>query len=292
VDPTGLAAGASYSGTVTVQGTGAAAGSSPSSIGVTLMVTAPFPTIASVQSAAILGNGPAGMVSPGEMVTIFGTSLGPATALQTALDPTTHKVSSNLGGVQVLFNGYAAPLTYVSATQINCVVPYELAQVSNPYLQVKFAGQPSNAYNLTLAATLPGIFTVNSAGSGQGAILNADSTYNGTGTGFLPAAAGSVIQVYMTGEGQTSPAGVTGQVNCPSGSPCTLAQIPVPVLPVAALVNGQPASVVFWGEAPGIVSGIMQVNLIIPPGTPSGPASLVIKVGSASSQAGVTVAVQ
>ncbi len=292
VSPSGLAAGASYTGTVTVQGTGAAAASSPTNISVTLTVTVPFPTITSVESAASLANGPAGTVSPGEMVTIFGSSLGPAAALQTALDPTTHKVATTLGNVQVLFNGYAAPLTYVSATQINCLVPYELAQVSNPYVQVRYAGQPSNAYNLTLAATAPAIFTVNSAGSGQGAILNGDSSYNGTGAGFQPAAAGSVIQVYMTGEGQTTPAGVTGQVNCPAGSPCTLAQIPVPVLPVAAQVNGQPASIVFWGEAPGIVSGIMQVNLIIPPGTPSGPASLVIKVGSASSQAGVRVAVQ
>jgi len=61
---------------------------------------------------------------------------------------------------------------------------------------------------------------------------------------------------------------------------------------VAALVNNQPATITFAREAPGDVSGVMQVNVIIPPNTPSGPASLVIKVGSASSQAGVTVAVQ
>jgi uncharacterized protein (TIGR03437 family) len=68
--------------------------------------------------------------------------------------------------------------------------------------------------------------------------------------------------------------------------------LPVPLLPVAALVNNQPATIVFYGEAPGLVSGVMQVNLVIPPNTPSGPASLAISVGSVSSQAGVTVAVQ
>jgi uncharacterized protein (TIGR03437 family) len=292
VSPSNLAAGTSYSGTITVQGTGTAAGSNPSVVSVTVTVTAPYPTISLVQGAASLANGASRVVSPGELITIFGTGLGPATPLQTALDPTTHKVATTLGNVQVLFNGYPAPLTYVSATQINCVAPYELAQLTGPYVQVKYGGQGSNTYDLTQAATSPGIFTSNATGSGQGAILNFDSTYNGTAAGFTPAAAGSVIQVYMTGEGQTSPAGVTGKVNCPSGSTCTIAQLPVPLLPVAALVNNQPATITFWGEAPGLVSGVMQVNLIIPPGTPSGPASLVIKVGSNSSQPGVTIAVK
>jgi uncharacterized protein (TIGR03437 family) len=291
VSPSSLAAGASYTGTVTIQGTGAAAGSTPARVAVTLTVTAPFPTITLVENAASLASGPAGMVSPGEIVTLFGTGLGPTAPLQTAIDPTTQKVATTLGNVQVLFNGYPAPLTYVSAGQINCVVPYELALLSSPYVEVKYQNQTSNTYNLRAVATAPGIFTIGS-GTGQGAILNSDSTYNGTGTGFKPAAAGSTIQIYMTGEGQTSPAGVTGKVNCPSGSACTIPMLPVPLLPVAALVNNQPATIVFYGEAPGLVSGVMQVNLVIPPNTPSGPASLAISVGSVSSQAGVTVAVQ
>jgi uncharacterized protein (TIGR03437 family) len=289
VNPSGLAAGTSYTGTILVQGTGSATGTS--SIAVSMTVTAPFPTITSLQSAASLSNGPVGVVSPGEIVTVFGTGLGPASPLQTAIDPTTGKVATTLGNVQVLFNGYPAPLTYVSASQINCVVPYELAQLTQPYVEVKFMGQASNAYLLTQAATAPGIFTIG-AGSGQGAILNSDSSYNGTAAGFRPASAGSTIQIYMTGEGQTSPQGVTGKVNCPSGSACSISMLPVPLLAVAALVNNQPANITFFGEAPGFVSGVMQVDLVIPPGTPSGPASLVIKVGSGSSQPGVTVAVQ
>jgi uncharacterized protein (TIGR03437 family) len=289
VNPSGLAAGTSYTGTILVQGTGSATGTS--SIAVSMTVTAPFPTITSLQSAASLSNGPVGVVSPGEIVTVFGTGLGPASPLQTAIDPTTGKVATTLGNVQVLFNGYPAPLTYVSASQINCVVPYELAQLTQPYVEVKYMGQSSNTYLLTQAATAPGIFTIG-AGAGQGAILNSDSSYNGTAAGFRPAAAGSTIQIYMTGEGQTSPQGVTGKVNCPSGSACSISMLPVPLLAVAALVNNQPANITFFGEAPGFVSGVMQVDLVIPPGTASGPASLVIKVGSGSSQPGVTVAVQ
>jgi uncharacterized protein (TIGR03437 family) len=289
VNLSGLATG-TYQGSVVVSGTGGAAGNSTTAV--TLTVTAAFPTITLVQSAASLAYGPTAVVSPGELVTLFGTGLGPTAALQTLIDTTTGKVATTLGNVQVLFNGYPAPLTYVSAVQINCVVPYELAQLSSPYVQVKYLGQSSNAYNLTQATTAPGIFTANASGSGQGSILNFDSTYNGTGAGFTPAAAGSVIQVYMTGEGQTAPAGVTGKVTCASGSACTLAQIPLPLLRVAALVNNQPATIAWYGEAPGIVSGVMQVNVKIPPNTPSGPASLVISVGSASSQSGVTIAVR
>jgi len=287
VNPTGLAAGNTYSGTILVSGTGTAAGSS--TVAVTLSVTAPYPTISSVLSGGSLASGP---IAPGEIVTIKGTSLGPATAAQTTLDPTTGKVSTTLSGVQVLFNGYPSPLTYVSATQINCVVPYELAQLSSPYVQVRYLGQSSNTFTLTQAATAPAIFTASGTGAGQGAILNADYSYNGTGAGSRPAAAGSVVQIYMTGEGQTSPAGVTGKVTCPTGTSCTVSQLPVPLLLVGALVNNQPATITFYGEAPGFVAGVMQVDLIIPPNTPSGPASVVISVGSGSSQAGVTVAVQ
>ena len=287
VNPTNLNAGTSYNGTIVVTGTGAAGGST--SIAVVLAVTAPFPSISSVVNGGSLLSGP---ISPGEIVTIKGTALGPVSPLQTTIDPTSGKVATQLGSVQVLFNGYPSPLTYVSATQINCVVPYELAQLSSPYVQVRYLGQSSNTFNLTQAATAPAIFTASGTGTGQGAVLNSDYSFNGTSIGFKPAPAGSVIQVYMTGEGQTSPQGVTGKVNCPSGTSCTVSQLPVPLLPVGALVNNQPATITFYGEAPGFVSGVMQVDLIIPPNTPSGPATLLITVGSTASQANVIIAVQ
>ena len=46
-----------------------------------------------------------GPVSPGEMVTIFGTGIGPATAAYATTDPATGKLATTIGGVQVLFNG-------------------------------------------------------------------------------------------------------------------------------------------------------------------------------------------
>jgi uncharacterized protein (TIGR03437 family) len=280
VTPTSLAVGA-YQGSLLIQGTGNASGSA--TISVVLTVTAPAPTITSVLHAASYQSG---AIAPGEIVSIFGTAMGPASPLGTTLD-STGKVATTLGNVTVLFNGYAAPLTYVSATQINCVVPYELAQLSSPYVEVKYLNQTSNIYSLRAVTTAPGIFTL-SNGTGQGAFLNYDNSYN---SASHPAAAGSVIQLYLTGEGQLSPAGVTGSVTCSAGC-ATVNQIPLPLLAVAALVNNQPATIAFAREAPGDVSGVMQVNVIIPPNTPSGPIPIVISVGGNSSQSGVTVYVQ
>ena len=238
-------------------------------------------------------------VSPGELVSIFGINLGPATPLSLQLD-STGKVSTSLGGVQVFFISrifglpdFAAPLTYVSATQINCVVPYELEQLIGQTvgLEVSYLGQTSsNPVYVRAISTASGIFTAIGTGTGQAAALNPDNTPNTTSN---PAPAGSIIQVYMTGEGQTSPPGVDGSVTCSNGC-ATTSQIPKPLLPVTASVGGQPATVTFYGEAPGLVSGVMQVNVLIPPNTPPGTTSLAIHLPSLLTgvQSGVTIAVK
>jgi uncharacterized protein (TIGR03437 family) len=63
-------------------------------------------------------------------------------------------------------------------------------------------------------------------------------------------------------------------------------------LPVTATIAGQPADILYAGDAPDLVSGVLQVNVVIPPGTPSGPQPVVITVGTASSQANLNVWVQ
>ena len=94
----------------------------------------------------------------------------------------------------------------------------------------------------------------------------------------------------MTGEGQTSPAGVNGSVTTVSLPAPRFT--PQPLLPVAVLIDGQPAAISFAGEAPGIVAGVLQVNVQIPPGARSGDLSLIVSIGGNSSQNGVTVSVR
>ena len=280
VNTSGLNPG-TYTGTVTVTSTGSAT-TSTLKISVTLVVSPSNPTITAVQNSATFQNS---AVAPGEIITISGSGLGPSVPLGLALD-SNGKVATLVGGVQVLIGGVAAPLIYVSAPQINAVVPYEVQGLVNPTVQVKYQGQTSTGFGVVPAATAPALYTANVSGTGPAAALNQDLTYNTPNT---PAPKGGVVVLYMTGEGQTAPAGVTGKVTAVSATPPLT---PQPILPVAALINGVPAAVLFYGEAPQYVSGVMQVNLQIPANVPSGNVPVIISVGGNSTQNGVTIAVQ
>jgi len=165
-------------------------------------------------------------------------------------------------------------------------VPYEIQGVLSPLAEVRYQGQISNAFSLTPSTTSPALFTLNGSGTGPAAALNQDQSYN---TPNNPAAKGTYLVLYMTGEGQTAPLGVTGKVTTVSATPPLT---PQPLLPVAVFIGGQPASVTFYGEAPGLVSGVMQLNVQIPANVPSGNLPTSVSVGGNSSQDGVTVSVQ
>jgi uncharacterized protein (TIGR03437 family) len=228
-----------------------------------------------------------GSVSPGEMVTIFGAAIGPAVPAYATTDPATGKLATTIGGLRVLFNGIAAPMIYASATQVSAVVPYETASISNPSVWIEYAGRTSVAYQLSLATAAPGLFAQNASGSGPGAILNQDNTLNGPGH---PAARGSIVQVFMTGEGQTTPQGVTGALTTVTLPPPQVT--PAPVQLVQALIGGYEALYTYAGEAPGMVAGLMQLNVQIPTGVPSGTLSILVYVGGSISQSSITVSVQ
>jgi uncharacterized protein (TIGR03437 family) len=279
--PGNLGAG-TYSGAILVSGTGGATGST--SINVALTVTAPLPTINSVVNAASFIRG---SVSPGEIITIFGTAIGPASAAYATIDPSTGKLATTIGGVQVLFSGTAAPMIYASATQVSAVVPYEIAPIASPSVWIRYVGQTSNAYQLISATTAPGLFTQNASGSGPGAILNQDFSLNGPGNA---AAKGSIVMVFLTGEGQTSPQGVTGKITTPTLPPPQVT--PAPLLAIGVLVNGQPALYTYAGEAPGLAAGLMQLNVQIPSNAPSGNLPITVSIGSNISQSNVTVSVR
>jgi uncharacterized protein (TIGR03437 family) len=244
----------------------------------------PLPPIKNVVNAASYA---IGSVSPGEMVTLFGTAIGPATAAFATTDPATAKLATSIGDVQVLFNGIPAPMIYASSTQVSAVAPYEMASVVSPSVWIKYAGQTSNAYQLFSGAAAPGLFTQNASGSGPGAILNQDNSVNKPGN---RAAKGSIVQVFMTGEGQTNPPSVTGAITAATLPPPQVT--PAPLLPIGVTINGQPALYVYAGEAPGLVAGMMQLNVQIPANAPSGDLPILVSVGGNWSQQGVTVSVQ
>jgi trimeric autotransporter adhesin len=274
VSTVGLAAGA-YTGTVTISSTNQN-GATPATVTVSLVVTtAPTPVIASVANGASYSSG---AVSPGEEVAIFGTNFGPATVV--GATPTGGAYPTTLSNTQVLFDGTPAPIIAVTNGQVNVMVPYGVSGRASTAVQVSYLGVPSAAINYNVALTVPGIYTLNQAGSGQGAIENQDFSINGSSN---PAAKGSVVSIYMTGEGITSPPSVTGQL---------AVSLNKPVLPVTATINGVAATVQYAGSAPGEVYGVMQVNVLIPASTPTGTLPIVITVGTTNTQTGVTLAVK
>ncbi len=245
-------------------------------------------TLTIVQMPAISSNGimnaasyATGGVAPGEMITIFGSGLGPATLAPLQTDQRGY-VSTALGGTQVLFDGTPAPLIYSLAGQVSAVVPYETFGKSSTQVQVVFQGQSSSTVSVPVVTAIPGVFTLNSSGSGPGAIVNQNGTVN---SATNPASAGSIVMIFATGEGETNPDGTDGK---PDGFPA-----PTPIAqPVSATIGGLNADVQYAGGVAGLVAGFFQVNVRVPSGVPAGGAlPVILSIGGKSSQANVTLAV-
>ena len=182
-----------------------------------------------------------GSVAPGEIVTIFGSNLGPA-------------------GTRVLFDGIPATLLYAGNNQVSAIVPDGLANQPKTLVAVEHNGIPSGTLTIPVAASAPGLFTATAGGTGQAAAQNQDLSINSASN---PAAPGSIVVLYGTGAGS-------------------------PVLPVSVTVDGQAADVLYAGG-----TGVIQVNIQLPAGIHSGAAvPVVLRVGGAVSQPGVTLAVQ
>ncbi|MFN0169556.1 MAG: alpha/beta hydrolase domain-containing protein [Bryobacteraceae bacterium] len=221
-----------------------------------------------------------GAVAPGEIVSINGIGLG-SSAAKMAMPNNAGMFEKALGETTVLFDGVPAPVLFARTDQVNVAVPYAVAGKATTRMQTAWCGVKSMAQILTVADSAPGIFTADSSGSGQGAILNEDLGANSAST---PAARGSRVTLFATGEGQTAPTGVDGQVS--SGS---LAR---PLLPVRVEIGGQDATVVGAAAAPGFIAGVLQVKVRIPETVAPGPGvPITLVVGTVRSPDGVTVAI-
>lgn len=234
-------------------------------------------TAAGVLSAASFE---AGAVAPGLIVTIFGSGLGPSTLTVATVDPVARIFPTDLAGTRVLFDGVAAPLLYVSATQLSTVTPFAVAGRQITRMEVETRGVRSQTVFLPVRAAAPGIFTQSAQGFGPGAILNQDYTVNGPGN---PAAPGSFVFIYATGGGIVEPATEDGRLSQGTSAAVTR---------VTAEVGGQPADVIYAGGAPDLVAGVLQVNIRLPVDLPPGDLPLLIRAGVTDSQARVSVSIR
>lgn len=204
VNPAGLAAGA-YDGVITLTAGGAV--NSPLAVSVRLVVTA-APVAPFVQSVVNAASFLPTSVSPGQIITLFGAGIGPASAVGLRLT-SSGLVDTNIGDTRVLFDGIAAPMIYASNRQVSAIVPYGVAGRFNTRMELEYQGVRSNVIELRVVDAAPGIFTIDASGAGQGAILNQNFSVNAPSN---PAARGSTVMIYATGEGQTNPGGVDGLI--------------------------------------------------------------------------------
>jgi len=190
------------------------------------------------------------------------------------------RLASTLSGTQVLFDSIPAPLVYATAAQVSAIVPYEVADRQTTRMVIVRNGQSTPPVALQVAPAAPALFTSDASGIGQAAAINQDGTRNGPQS---PAAAGSIVTLFATGEGQTTPGGINGRI---AG-----AVLPKPLAPVGVKIGGVDAEVVYAGGSPQSVAGLFQVNVRVPPGLTTGDKEVVLTVGGVSSRAGVTLTI-
>jgi trimeric autotransporter adhesin len=229
--------------------------------------------ITAIVSAASNQSNP---VSPGDLVTIYGSGLGPTGTVYQLVNG---MVPETLSGTTVYFNNAAAPILYASTNQINVVVPFGI-QGTTAQVVVNYLGQNSAPQTVNVVAAAPALFTLNATGSGQAAALNQDFSVNGPSN---PAKAGSYIILYGTGAGLTNPPSQDGAV--------AAVPLPLPVLPITVTIGGQSATTSYAGAAPALVDGVIQINATVPSGLGSGSVAVpvVMQINGSSSQNGVTI---
>ncbi len=246
VDATGFEPGV-YRATIVLQ----SPNSVPQWISVPVMwVNAPVPAgtaISAVGNALSFGS----PTSPGMIMAVYGTELANATQSATGLP-----LGVSLSGVSATVNGWPAPLFYVSPSQLNIQLPYEVG--SGPaVLGIDNNGQ-IGGFQFQISPASPGILTSN------GSIYPNASAQQG-----------AYATMYVTGAGELSQplsSGVPASAGVPASS------LPVPLLPLSVTVGGVPAPVQFAGATPDVV-GLIQVNFVVPTTVAAGVQPVVITVG-------------
>ena len=269
-----------------------------------LEVYGPAPRVLGVGNAASYDSSG---VAPGELISIFGTGLGPATL--SVYDPTnttlpialpTGSPPEGVTGVQISDGSttWNAALIYTSATQVGAMVPFEVEHSTSLSLRVSYAGLTSQSFPLSVAAAVPGIFTADASGRGQGAILNYNAATNdySINTAANPALVRNspIVVLYLTGFGMTSCELTTGGCHDTPVTSTTAAPAGVNTNTAASVtIDGKAAAPLVTGVPAGSFPGLLQLNVTVPADAAAGRAvPVVVSIGAATAQTGVTIALK
>lgn len=263
-------------------------------LSVTVTGAAGTPAITGVVNGAAGGSATPQVVTPGSYVAIYGSALAPGSPVVNTSIP----LPTTLGGVQVLLGGVAMPLSYVSSSQVNALVPQSLAPGSNYPLTIVRNGVSTSVGSLAVVAVQPGIFTYNASGSGQGIVGIAGTALlaGPAGSGLAPAKRGSdYLQIYCTGLGPVAATG--GQAAPADGAAAASSVLFQTTASVTVTIGGVTVPASFAGLTPTLVA-LYQVNVQVPANAPAGsaiPVTIAVKPptgGAAVVSNTVTVALQ
>lgn len=251
-----------------------------------------YPATPQISAIASVASYDTTAISPGEIIAIYGLGLAGTTSVFQATNgaiPTAWPASGSQTFVTI--DGTAAPLLYISPSQVTCIVPYAVAAKIGQSVPVVviYNGNSSPSKAINVASTHPAVFTLNASGVGQAAVLNYNSNTgdytvnNSTNT----ASKNSVISIFLTGFG------VTSQSN-PGDEALLVTGTVTPIGVVSVTIDGQTAAVQGSAVPVGSVPGVLQVNATVPSnGISTGNSiKLYVSVGGVQSQDNVTIAIK
>jgi uncharacterized protein (TIGR03437 family) len=245
----------------------AAVGGVSSPVSLAVRPAGPFTTTAGIVNAASGSTN----IAPGSLVAIFGTNLSSGTDSAAATP-----LPLSLAGTSVTVDGIAAPLVYVSPSQINLQMPFEVAPGSASVI-ITSGTASGDAVAAQVIPCGPGIVMVPQSNHAL-AVNFTDGSLN---SATNPAHPGDYLILYLTGQGALDNPVATGTA-APS-APFSRA-----IGEVSVRIGGQPANVVFAGLAPGLV-GVFQINLAVPAVAAGEQPLLVSIAGSAANPAVISV---
>ena len=187
-----------------------------------------------------------GRIAPGELISIYGPHIGPATPVQATFN-TAGFLPTTLSGVSVTIGGVPAPVLYASDSQIDVVVPI---------------GSPAGLSDIAVTSATPRLRVMKVPAApaiflnpdGTAAALNQDGTINSLRN---PAPGGSIISIWVTGTGANFFPLADGQMANSANNNCLACQI-------LFFVSVSPVTPQYAGNAPGIVAGVTQINVRLP----------------------------
>ena len=278
-DPTGLSPN-TYTGTVTVASNGV---NGNVVIPVQLVVAAQGPPVAAV--GGVVNNGTFGAGEPlavGDIAAVFGNQFDFDAPQGAASLP----LLTSMDNVQVLVNGKAAPVYYVSSSQINFEVPIDAA-TGDGTVQVVRNGTAGNLIYVDINAQVPRFIEYN---GGYGIMTTPLGAL--TGIPSSPVKAGDTIVIYALGLGPTSPSVPSGTAS-PATAPLATVQGTTQVCfgVETPFFQAPCATPLFVGLTPNFV-GLYQINVTIPTGVTTGNSTMTLLLVDNVESTSVQLAVQ